>query len=151
MFDEWSNKSVFWAGELEEYMNIFRIICLLLVLSVPAQAQQQDIQTVISNQINAFLKDDISAAYTYAAPNIKQMFPTPEVFGMMVRQGYPMVYKPSAYRFSEAGIVAGTRYQNVLLEDQSGRFYIAEYAMVETKNGWKIKAVRVYPRPGAGV
>ena len=132
-------------------MNIFRILSVLLLMALPVKAQQMDIQMVISDQLNAFLEDDFETAYSFAAPNIKQMFPTSERFGLMVKNGYPMVHRPSSYRFTETKEVAGTLYQNVLIQDQEGRFFVAEYAMTQTIAGWKIKAVRVYMRPKAGV
>jgi hypothetical protein len=131
-------------------MNSLKILMALLLLVVPAKAQNSEVQGVISGQIEAFLKDDVSTAYTYAAPNIKQMFVTSSRFGTMVQKGYPMIYRPSSYRFTEAREVNGTRYQNVLIRDQAGLFYVAEYALIETAGGWKIKGVRLFTRPEAG-
>ena len=131
-------------------MRILRVFTVLVLMALPVKAQEDDIQTVISNQINAFLIDDFATAYSYAAPSIKQIFTSSDHFGAMVQNSYPMVHRPSSFRFTDAKEIAGTLYQNVLIQDQMGRFFIAEYAMTETENGWKIKSVRVYKRPEAG-
>jgi hypothetical protein len=131
-------------------MNSLKVLLALLLLVLPVHAQDSDVRNVISGQIEAFLKDDISTAYTYAAPNIKQMFVTPSRFGTMVQKGYPMIYRPSSYRFTDAKNEGDTRYQNVLIQDQAGLFYVAEYALIETAAGWKIKGVRLFTRPEAG-
>jgi len=139
-------------GELDRgcEMNILKVLTVFLLLSVPVKAQQQDVQAVISDQIDAFLKDDFVTAYTFAAPSIQRMFGNSEQFGSMVRNGYPMIHRPSSYRFTEINQAAGVFYQDVLIEDQMGRFFIAEYAMVELESGWKIQSVRVYRRPAVG-
>jgi hypothetical protein len=53
------------------------------------------IETTIQNQLNAFIADDFATAFTFASPNIKGIFGTPENFGAMVTQGYPMVHRPA--------------------------------------------------------
>ena len=52
------------------------------------------IESVISKQIEAFRADDFATAFTFASPNIRSMFGTPDNFGVMVRRGYPMVWRP---------------------------------------------------------
>ena len=64
---------------------------------LPAHAQQARdpaIESTIQNQFDAFLKDDVGTAFSFASPNIKGLFGTPENFGPMVRNGYPMVWRP---------------------------------------------------------
>ena len=123
-------------------------LAVMLFLALPAQAQ--DIESVISDQITAFRADDFATAFTFAAPNIVRMFQTPENFGQMVRNGYPMVYRPQSYAFDRRMQANGVTYQNVLIEGPDGNGYIAEYAMVETENGWKISGVRIFQLEGLG-
>ena len=61
-----------------------------LLLALPVRADDAARQ-VISDQIAAFQQDDFETAFTYASPMIKGIFGTPERFGQMVREGYPMV------------------------------------------------------------
>ena len=94
-------------------MNFLRILALMILVTWPAQAQQDDIKSVISGQINAFLKDDFETAYSYAAPNIKQIFTDSDRFGAMVQNGYPMVHRPSSFRYTDFKEVSGTQFQSV--------------------------------------
>ncbi len=123
----------------------------ILFLTLPLRAQEQDIRTVIDEQISAFRADDFETAFTYAAPNIRMMFQTPDRFGEMVRQGYPMVHRPQSYVFEELRDAGGSKFQNVLIEAQDGYYYIAEYDMVQTEQGWKIRGVRIFRTEGVGV
>ena len=54
------------------------------------QPENKDIESVIQNQLDAFLADDVNTAFTFAAPNIKGMFGSAENFGRMVQNGYPI-------------------------------------------------------------
>ena len=60
-----------------------------------AWAQGTEIEGVIGNQIEAFKADNFVEAFEFASPNIRGMFRTPENFGRMVTQGYPMVWRPA--------------------------------------------------------
>lgn len=122
----------------------------ILFLALPLRAQEQDIRDVINDQIRAFRADDFETAFTYAAPNIRMMFRTPDRFGDMVRNGYPMVHRPQSYVFEDLREVAGSKLQNVLIEGQDGYYYMAEYDMVRTEQGWKIRGVRIYRTEGVG-
>ena len=122
----------------------------ILFLALPLRAQEQDIQSVINDQITAFRADDFETAFTYASPSIRMMFQTPERFGEMVRDGYPMVHRPQSYVFEELREVGGSKLQNVLIEGQDGFYYVAEYDMVRTGQGWKIRGVRIFRTEGVG-
>lgn len=123
----------------------------ILFLALPLRAQEQDIQTVINDQIAAFRADDFETAFTYAAPNIRMMFLTPDRFGQMVREGYPMVHRPRTYVFEDLKDTGGSKLQSVLIEGQDGYYYVAEYDMVLTGQGWKIRGVRIFKTEGVGV
>ena len=122
----------------------------ILFLVLPLRAQEQDIRTVIDDQIAAFRADDFETAFTYAAPNIRMLFQTPDRFGEMVRAGYPMVHRPQSYVFEGLEGIGGSRLQNVLIEGQDGYYYVAEYDMVQTEQGWKIRGVRIFRTSGVG-
>lgn len=122
----------------------------ILFLALPLRAQEQDIQSVINDQIAAFRADDFETAFTYASPSIRMMFQTPERFGQMVRDGYPMVHRPHSYVFEDLRDAGSSKLQNVLIEGQDGYYYIAEYDMVLTGQGWKIRGVRIFKTEGVG-
>jgi hypothetical protein len=122
--------------------HMISAILVTLALALPAKANE-DIEKVISNQIDAFLADDFETAFTYASPMIKDIFGTPEKFGQMVRQGYPMVWRPSEVNFLSIDRRGKELWQNVMVRDAEGALYILEYQMVPGGTGWLINAVRV--------
>ena len=121
------------------------------VLALPATAQEAPIQSTIQSQIEALQADDFARAFTFASPTIKQMFGTPENFGAMVKQGYPMVYRPSSVEMQELREIAGNLWQRVRVTDQGGAGWYLDYMMIETAEGWQINAVQLLPAPDVGV
>lgn len=118
-----------------------------LTLALPAKAQDADIQAVITSQMDAFKADDFATAFSYAAPNIKRMFGNSDRFGMMVRQGYPMVHRPADVEYLELEERGGAFFQRVQVQDASGAFHYLGYMMVETPDGWQIAGVTMLPAP----
>ena len=54
------------------------------------------------------------------APLFSRYSAAPDVFGRMVRQGYPMVYRPSEIAFLELATVEGYFWQKVQIRDSAG-------------------------------
>lgn len=123
----------------------------VLGLSLPVSAQDDPITKVISDQIAAFQADDFEAAFTYASPNIKRIFGTPERFGQMVRDGYPMVHRPSAVTMLEQTTRGGQVIQRVMMRDATGRLHFVAYSMVDTPEGWQVNGVQLLRAPEVGV
>lgn len=124
---------------------------LSLCLSLPAAAQEGPIQSTILNQIEAFKADDFATAFTFASPTIKGIFGTAENFGMMVRNGYPMVHRPAEVRMLDLREVAGALWQRVMITDAEGQTHVLDYQMVETADGWQINGVQLLRASGVGV
>lgn len=122
---------------------------LLLAVSLSAGlasgafAQNAEIEANIAAQIQAFKADDFVTAFTFASPNIQNFFGTPENFGAMVRNGYPMVWRPAEVRFLELREVAGALWQKVMITDGNGQVHVLDYQMVQKENGWKINGVQL--------
>lgn len=133
---------------MKELILAISIICATLIGR--AEAQDTAIQSVISEQVEAFRADDFTRAFDYASPNIKGIFQTPERFGAMVRNGYPMMHRPEEFRFLELREIQGALWQKVLFRDQAGAIHILDYQMVEGEMGWKINAVQVLRAPDIG-
>lgn len=106
------------------------------------------IRAVISDQIEAFQADDLERAFSHASPMIRQLFGSPARFGQMVQQGYPMIWRPSGLRFSGLSDQDGHKIQSVLITDQAGNLYIADYDMIPTGDGWQIDGVEVRQAEG---
>ena len=123
-----------------------------LVLAVglfgAADAQEQEIEGVISNQLEAFKADDFEQAFTFAAPNIQGIFRTPENFGVMVQRGYPMVWRPADVTFLDLREQSGLFIQTVRIEDAQGTVHLLAYSMTQTAEGWRISGVQILEAPG---
>jgi hypothetical protein len=127
------------------------ILITFTALAAPAQeARVPAIETTIQNQFNAFLQGDVTTAFSFASPAIKGMFGSPERFGQMVQQGYPMVWRPADVKYLELRNVAGNLWQRVMVTDQSGAVHMLDYQMVQTPEGWQINGVQLLPKGGVG-
>lgn len=126
------------------------IVLALGVSSAVAQDRNTVIQGVIQSQIDAFLQDDFATAFSFASPTIKRLFGTSDRFGTMVRQGYPMVWRPSSVEYLELKDQGAFQYQKVLVMDQEGVPYLLEYQMIEADGDWQINGVRFLQAPPLG-
>ncbi len=131
--------------------HLFLGLTMALGLGWAAEAQEGPIRETIQRQLEAFQADDFARAFTFASPMIKGMFGTPENFGAMVKNGYPMVYRPAEVEMGELREVAGNLWQRVRIVDEAGRAWALDYMMVETPEGWQINAVQILPAPDVGV
>ena len=133
-------------------MQIHRLWALITVLfltgvAVASEADKPMIQNTISNQIAAFKADDFAKAFTFASPSIQRMFRTPENFGAMVRNGYPMVWRPQSVQFGELREISGALWQQVLVQDAAGQVFALDYRMIEIDGDWRISGVQILPAP----
>lgn len=126
------------------------VVLLAACIALPAAAQEAPIQETIQKQMEALQADDFGKAFTFASPTIKQMFGTPENFGAMVKQGYPMVYRPTDVQMMDLREIAGNLWQRVRITDQAGAGWYLDYMMIETAEGWQINAVQILPAPDVG-
>ena len=126
-------------------------IAFWVAAALPVWAEGKAIETTIRAQITALQVDDFDRAFTYASPTIQQIFRAPEVFGRMVRQGYPMVYRPSAIEFLELASVEGYYWQKVQIRDGQGRYHLMAYQMVQLDGVWRINGVQLLPSRETGV
>lgn len=108
------------------------------------------IEGTIASQIEAFRADDFAQAFTFASPNIRRMFGSSENFGRMVRQGYPMVWRPGQLKFLELRDEQGLLWQKVMVQDKDGIFFVLDYQMIETPDGWRINGVYLVQAPQLG-
>jgi hypothetical protein len=127
-------------------------LLLALGLSLPGHAQPADgVESVIQRQIDAFLADDFETAFTFASPGIKRLFGTPENFGRMVRNGYPMVWRPSEVEFGPRERRGEVVLQRVRVLDQTGRMHVLLYQMTPDGESWQINGVQILESAQVGV
>ncbi|MCB1388410.1 MAG: DUF4864 domain-containing protein [Rhodobacteraceae bacterium] len=131
---------------------MFRPLVLpLLALLLPTPLQAQTAPEVIDAQIAAFRAQDYVTAFGFASPTLRAIFQTPENFGRMVEQGYPMVLDPAEVRYLDHGARAGYEAQTVLIRDRDGAVFLLEYLFIGDGSTRRIAAVRILPETGAGV
>ncbi|WP_343117068.1 DUF4864 domain-containing protein [Ostreiculturibacter nitratireducens] len=106
-----------------------------------AEPPADAIRGVIGAQFDAFRAQDEATAFTFASPAIKGMFQTPQNFGVMVRNGYPMIWAPGDVEFLGLREERGFLYQRVRVTDRAGEVFFFDYEMVESEAGWQINGV----------
>lgn len=132
-------------------MRILSLAMAFWIAATSTLAQENAaIEEVIGSQLDAFNARDIDEAWTYASPNIKRLFGSSGNFGMMVQQGYPMVWDNADVRFLELRDVRGNLWQKVMVRDAQGGLHLLDYQMVETSQGWQINGVQLLPSPDVG-
>ncbi|PZO74595.1 MAG: DUF4864 domain-containing protein [Mesorhizobium amorphae] len=108
-------------------------LLLAAAFALPAQGGESEVraaQSTIEGQLRAFQSGDGAAAYSFAAPNIKRIFPTADVFMNMVEQGYQPVFKPQSFSFGSAEELSGTTIaQRVMITGPDGKDYEALYQL----------------------
>lgn len=124
-------------------------LMLLLASAFGATAQSIEIEGTINSQFEAFRADDFDAAFTYAAPQLQQLFQSPQNFRRMVTDGYPMVWRPAEVRYLELRERGDALWQKVQITDAKGVTHILDYMMEQTDMGWRIGAVQILDAPGA--
>ena len=120
------------------------LIGFLICIGAPVRAADDvaAAQGVIRSQEQAFSRDDAAAAYSHAAPAIKQIFPQADIFMQMVQQGYPPVYRHRSFEFGEARAADGYIAQRVHIVDANGEAWEALYTLEQQPDGsLKITAV----------
>ncbi len=126
-------------------------VLIFSIFATPVFAQEVDIEDVIADQLRAFNDRDVFDAWEYAAPNIQNIFRNPQNFGMMVENGYPMVWTNRDVQFLDQESLGAFTRQTIRLTDANGGFHFLEYQMVETSEGWRIAGVQILPQPDVGV
>lgn len=124
------------------------LVLLLFVVHLKAAVFADEGETVmeavrytISSQIDAFKQNDVKKAYTFAAPNIQAQFPSPDIFGLMVRNGYPIIWKPKSYKFTTFKDLGNRCIQRVLFQSYNGSLESYDYILEKNGSVWKIAGV----------
>jgi hypothetical protein len=87
-------------------------------------------QGAIEAQLKAFQAGDGELAYSYAAPSIKRIFPSVDIFMGMVESAYQPVRNPRSFSFGKVQEVGATSIvQQVLLTGPDGKEYEAVYTL----------------------
>jgi hypothetical protein len=129
------------------------LAALVIGLASPASAADDvaAAQGVIRSQVEALGRDDAAAAYSYAAPGIRDVFPRADIFMDMVRRSYAPVYRHKSFEFGEARASDGKIAQRVHIVDADGIPWEALYTLeLEPDGSVKISGC-VLLKPGQPV
>jgi Domain of unknown function (DUF4864) len=119
---------------------------------VVPDADVRAVQLVIENQISAFKAGDHKSAYSFAAPNVKQAFPSAKTFIGMVEKGYKPLYNHSSYVFGKNTLSNGDVYQEVIISDDTRKLWQFIYTLSQQQDlSWKVTNVVMYPYEGTSV
>ena len=119
-------------------MRIAALVVALTIALSPLAARADDVsaaQDVIRAQEQAFIHDDAGAAYSYAAPVIKQIFPAPDIFMSMVQNGYAPVYRHKSFEFGDSKTEGSSIAQRVHIIDATGEAWEALYTLEQQADG----------------
>ena len=119
-------------------MRIWMLVIAFLVgIASPASAADDvaAAQGVIRAQEQALGRDDAAAAYSYAAPAIRQLFPQADAFMFMVQNSYAPVYRHRSFEFGEARAADGSIAQRVHIVDANGEAWEALYTLEAQTDG----------------
>lgn len=122
------------------------MVLALVMAGSAALAQEAPPSTpeaTIRAQIEAFERDDFASAFLYASPALRRLFGTPERFGMMVMNGYPMVWRPEGLRMLGAEEIPGGVVQRIGVTGPDGAYYELDYRMRAVADGWVIEGVTI--------
>jgi Domain of unknown function (DUF4864) len=114
------------------------VLLVVFVFGLAAPAFADDVasaQSVIRAQEQAFVRGDAAAAYSHAAPEIRQLFPQADVFLQMVQQAYPPIHRHKSFEFGEARSAGGRIAQRVHIVDDNGEAWEAMYTLEQQSDG----------------
>ena len=122
---------------------------------MPAHAEalsakdEKAVQTVVQGQLAAFAKDDADKAFSYAAPELRKTIGNSSAFMEMVKNGYPVVYRPASVAFLKAEGSGDEVVQRVQMLDASGTSWLAVYSLQRQKDKtWRISGCAVVENKG---
>jgi hypothetical protein len=138
------------------YRGITRWLpAILLFIGAPswaAEISKEDadaIRAVITEQLDAFAKDDGPRAFSLATVGIQATFGTAEAFMEMVRTQYQVVYRPKSVQFQAPEMIEGQVVQPVRMTDAAGGAWLAIYPMLrEAGRGWRTNGCLLHRLPG---
>ena len=132
-----------WVFFIKKAWIIALFISLLstLVFANESEIVMKEVRNTISSQIEAFKENNIKEAYKFAAPNIQAQFPNPDVFGLMVRNGYPVIWRPKNFKFTKFQDLGNKSIQRVLFQSYNGSLETYDYILEKHDDLWKIAGV----------
>lgn len=127
-------------------ISLFTLLFLTLSNLAHAEDPIADARAAIAGQIKALMAGDADAAYSYASPDIRSLYPDKNVFLSMVQKNYEPVFHAGSYAFGKAKLVGGGELvlQEVMIGARQGEDWTAIYEMRLMDDGqYKVNGVRM--------
>jgi hypothetical protein len=122
-----------------------RLVCLLLALGVATAAaepvdpaEQAALRAVVSQQIDAFNREDGAAAIAFAAPAIKDKFTDATTFLDMVHKGYAPLLHARSVDFGTVTETSAGPAQAVAIVAADGMLWRGLYTFEKVDGAWRI-------------
>jgi uncharacterized protein DUF4864 len=120
--------------------------CAALAVATPLHAVNEvsiadakAVRALIEAQLAAFASDDANQAFSFAAPSIQTMFVSADRFLAMVRESYPVVYRPASVSFLQPEWIDGKLIQRVQMADADGAPWLVVYELErQADRSWRI-------------
>jgi len=104
------------------------------------------IRRTIDDQRKALKAGDARKAFSYASPEIRAQFRTPEKFFAMVRDGYGALLEARYVEFLEGAVIEGAVIQPLRLVAPDNSVLVALYTMDKQQDGrWRIAGCVLAP------
>ena len=138
--------------------RLISILCLVATafwFAGPARAADlsaadaKSVRSVIQAQLAAFEADDAARAYSFATPQLREVFGNAENFLRMVRTSYPVVYRHATVAFLKPELQDGAVTQAVHFTDGNGVLWLALYRLERQRDRtWRISACQAVEAEG---
>ena len=118
-------------------------------VSLLTPADEINVRAVVEGQLAALAKDDAVKAFSFAAPNVRETVGTATRFLAMVRNSYPMIYRPASTAFLKPEGHDDQVIQRVQMLDAGGNAWLAIYSLQRQKDkAWRITGCKVVANKG---
>ena len=135
--------------------KIIYIPILLLFLTIISYGAEKEfrpqIEKVITSQFNAFKEKNLSLAYSYASPEIKRQYPSAEIFGKMVKNGYSDIWNSKSHTFEGLKLKGEMAFQMVTVISSNNTINNYLYTLYNYNGEWVIAGVMRYRSDSMGV
>ena len=131
---------------------MFSFLVYAVVCTANQDGIKADIRFVIELQLDAFARGDATTAYAQASPTIQTLFPTEEIFMMLVRSRYAALVAPRRVEFLELFYDQASPVYRVGIESPDGTRWMAFYRMaLQPDLNWRIAGCALIVIPGQSV
>lgn len=101
-------------------------------------ATRDELQSIITKQLDAFNREDASAAENLATPQFRDRYPDPASFLAMVKENYAPLFKPRSTRFAETTDSPHGPLQKMTVVASDGTIWTAVYVFERIDGAWRI-------------